>query len=134
MSYQAYSQAVFGILVSKEDITIEKKERTCNHNTDVNANFCSVCGEPVYEIEEKMIIEYGDNDNSIGYFISSDNSDEEGVLGFLLAETDSDALGYYAIPKPSQENIKKLKVFLKEHGFKFKNSDLQTIFFTCHSY
>lgn len=134
MGYSSYSRVVFGLKVSKDDLIVEEKVRSCNHNTDLNANFCSVCGQPVYEIEETMIVDEGYYPNKLGYFVSDSNRDEEGILGFVIVKTNDQDINYYAIPEPKEEMVKQLKDFLIAHDFQFEDKDLKSYLYTRHSY
>lgn len=134
MGYDAYSKVVFGVKVAKEDLTVEKKVRSCNHNTDLNANFCSVCGKPTYKVKKEMVIDYGYEPNEIGYFVSSPDSDEEGIVGMLLSQTGSQDTNYYDIPLPSKEMGKEIKEFLEANDFEVSDDDLRTYLYTEHSY
>lgn len=134
MGYSAYSKVVFGLIVSKDDITVETNVRSCSHDTDLNANFCSVCGQAVYETEETMLVEYGYDPNQIAYFVSSHDSDEEGILGFVIAQTEDQDTSYHVIPQPSEKMISELKKFLNEHEIEFSDNELKSYLYTEHSY
>lgn len=135
MSYQAYSKVVFGLEVSKETVFIENKQRGCCHDVDLTAKFCSECGKPMNKIVKEQIINYGSSDqNKLGYFISSYDSDETGILGFILAQTKDQDLNYYVIPQPKEEMVNKLKEFLMQYNIRYNDNELKSYLYTYHSY
>jgi hypothetical protein len=56
MSYTIFHTVAIGYTISQEKNIIEKEVRTCNHDTDISKNFCSVCGEHIYETVEELIL------------------------------------------------------------------------------
>lgn len=134
MGYSAYSYAVFGLKVSKNDITKETQVRNCNHNVDLQAKFCSECGKPIYQIKKERIVDHGYSPNEIGYFVSDPGNDNTGILGFVLAKTDYNSTTYLKIPLPTLEMIEQLKEFLHEHSIEYNEEELNSYLYTYHSY
>lgn len=134
MGYSAYSNAVFGLLVNKSQLTVQNQKRSCDHDTDLEGNFCSVCGEPVYIIEEEVIIDENSYRNTIDYFVSSADSDKKGILGIRIAETDDQDTNYYPIAVPNEKLVNQLKDFLNKHNIAFADKDLKVYMYTYHSY
>lgn len=126
MGYSAHAQVVFGLMVKKEAITVEEHVRSCEHDTDLNGNFCSVCGKPVYQTEETMLVEYGYSPNKIAYFVRSSNNDEKGILGFVLAQGSDYDPQYHTVPTPSEKLVKALKDFLIKHNIPFQENNFKT--------
>lgn len=123
MGYAAYSYVVFGKKIEPKDIIEERKVRSC-----------AECGKPVYKIETLTLADEGYQYNKIGYFTSSYDTRETGVLGFKLAGTGNQDTDYHEILAPTQEMKDELIDFFNLNNIPFKQSDFKSYVYTYHSY
>lgn len=134
MGYSASSYVVFGKKIKNTDIIEERKVRSCNHNTDLTKPFCAECGKPLYKIETLTLADEGYEYNKIGYFTSSYDSRETGILGFKLASTRNQDTEYNEILEPDQKMKDELIEFFTLNNIAFKEEDFKSYVYTYHSY
>lgn len=67
MGLDIHKYVVYGMQVTKQDITRIDKERVCEHDTDTTKKFCSECGAPVWETTECPVLE-GNEKKGLSYF------------------------------------------------------------------
>lgn len=131
MSYSPRSSLVFGVFFDESDLNVVTKVRGCKHDCDLNANFCPVCGKPVYENEVSEIAEAGSfYDTDTVAFFKSSSYNTVGILGIPLLHTEDQDTNYYVVPKPSADNIKQLKQFLVDNDITYDEDDLQVYVYT----
>jgi hypothetical protein len=133
MSYSASSYAVFGIKTSINNINQIVKTRGCKHQMVGNANFCSQCGKPSYIEKEGRIIEPMEA-KQLSYFYSFHEQKNDIVIGFHLAETDSDSHIPMEIKSPTTEMIKEILDFCKMYSLSYTEKDIKMYVLTYHSY
>lgn len=133
MSYDAYSYAVYGKKITKDEMSEVKLVRSCTHQTDLNRKFCSECGKPVYRKEKHILLE--DENNGMGFFLSDHERSSEGIVGFKLGMTGNyGGDEYCAMEMPTQQMKNDLVEFLGSHKISFDESQFKMYVFTRHSY
>ncbi len=127
------SYVIFGKLLTSDEVDIDKKQRSCNHQVS-DASFCDKCGKPMW-VEKRVTIfsellvpikSMSLSSKELSYFYN--NFDERSkvrnvVVGFCLNH--SELGNFKEVSKPTVGMIEDIRRFCEKTYLDFKEDDVK---------